>query len=188
MYAVDDTGGRRLATAAEGAAFRAEREQNHTPGPCRPFEGCKTIRGGCIQCDADNRAAAVTPKHTPGPWDVYDDSPSEDYRKGTCILTLADSREYEGGDRVATVERFTDSALIAAAPDMLSALKTVCWALADWRDGYAVPLEELKYQVVDRIIEAIEPGFDEGTTTLDEYRKLEAAYIVAAALAKAEGR
>lgn len=60
-------------------------------------------------------------KHTPGPWDVYDDSPSEDYRKGTCILTLADSREYEGGDRVATVERFTDSALIAAAPELLYA-------------------------------------------------------------------
>jgi len=33
MYAVDDTGGRRLATAAEGAAFRAEREAKHTPGP-----------------------------------------------------------------------------------------------------------------------------------------------------------
>ena len=33
MYAVDDTGGRRLATAAEGASFRAEREQKHTPGP-----------------------------------------------------------------------------------------------------------------------------------------------------------
>lgn len=127
------------------------------------------------------------PKHTPGPWEVRQHGES---------ISIVGTREEEpepNGRTIAALlntdtEARGDAALIAAAPDMLSALKTVCWALADDRDGEPVNLEELKYNVVDRIIEAVEPGFDGGNTTLDEYRASEAAYIVSAALAKAEGR
>lgn len=72
-----------------------------------------------------------------------------------------------------------NAALIAAAPDMLRALKVVCYAIAEYRDGGEVNLEELKYTIIDRIIEAVEPGFDGGVTRIEDVR---------AALAKAEGR
>ena len=58
-----------------------------------------------------------------------------------------------------------------ATPELLAALKVICYALAIWRDGGEIDLEELKYMVVDRAIEYVEPGFDGGTTTLEELRR-----------------
>lgn len=96
------------------------------------------------------------------------------------------------GERIAEVpadpgqDPMPRARLIAAAPGMQAALEVVCEVLAMARDDEPLPkgwLEDLKYQVVDRAIEAAKPGFDGGTTTAAEVDKGIAAFR--AALAKA---
>ena len=97
--------------------------------------------------------------------------------KQLCTLFDDDGNEANGyrtqsGYSVHQAEQ--DAAYIAHAcnlyPELVRALKAVCHALAAWRDGEDVNLEELKYMIVDRAIECAEPGFDGGTTTADELR------------------
>ena len=61
---------------------------------------------------------------------------------------------------------------LEGARDVLrDALLVVCDVLAKERDGDPLPrgwVEEVKYQVVDRALEFIEPGFDGGTTSREE--------------------
>lgn len=66
---------------------------------------------------------------------------------------------------------------------MLRALKVICKAMAVERDGPDVSvdmgmgwLEEMKYNLVDRVIENVEPGFDGGETTDEETEKAVSDY------------
>ena len=116
-----------------------------------------------------------TPKHTPGPWKLEYHPTSGRFTgdvlapNGSEICTTwghAQHREL--------FDKEANAAYIAHAcnlhPELVRALKAVCHALAAWRDGEDVNLEELKYMIVDRAIECAEPGFDGGTTTADELR------------------
>jgi hypothetical protein len=92
---------------------------------------------------------------------------------------------------VYSTPRAEDTArLFAASASQDAALRLVCEVLAMVRDGEEDRLphgwaEDLKYQVVDRAIEAAEPAFDGGTTTPEE--ALRGVEAFRAAIAKANG-
>jgi hypothetical protein len=66
-------------------------------------------------------------KHTPGPWMVSDGVVHQAQEGGVCrIACCADARSYADRKRfVAPEEKEANARLIAAAPDMLAALKGV---------------------------------------------------------------
>lgn len=73
--------------------------------------------------------------HTPGPWyyvtgAVYD-KPFEDVGKtARCIAIRATDRDAYGGFRIDPSEKDANMRLIAAAPEMLEALKELCGAVS----------------------------------------------------------
>ena len=106
-------------------------------------------------------------KHTPGPLRVcgghtpaYTEIHSE---AGYIVYGMADAQShYVSGEPIRAPDYETQRAnarLIAAAPELLEALKAVQIALAAVRDNKPIPqgtLEELKYLVVDTAIECAE--------------------------------
>lgn len=67
----------------------------------------------------------------------------------------------------------------ALAPSIVEALRLVCDTLAAERDGEPLPdgwVERLKYEVVDRALESVLPGFDGGETTAAELAESIAGY------------
>ena len=63
----------------------------------------------------------------------------------------------------------TDETISAGlAPSIIEALRLVCYTLAAARDAEPLPdgwIKALKYEVVDRALESILPGFDGGATS-----------------------
>ncbi len=58
--------------------------------------------------------------------------------------------------------------------ELFNSLLVVCYALAAARDDEFPKeryLEDLKYEIVDRALELVHPGFDGGNTTLKELKK-----------------
>ena len=107
-------------------------------------------------------------KHTPGPW-TYKDMNGYLINHPHKGMTSARVNGPIGGIVATAVAHNLDgqevqanARLISAAPDLLEALVFVQKALADWRDGKEgthhpvhgrLNLEEVKYNVVDLVIE-----------------------------------
>ena len=68
--------------------------------------------------EATDRRSAM--KHTPGPWRAWDDDGT-----GTLPCVLAKQVTVAGNFYVAQCSVFADALLIAAAPNMLSALRAI---------------------------------------------------------------
>ena len=96
---------------------------------------------------------SVTSKHTPGPWEVFDDVEGCEFpgidNAGESIV-LCGSIFDDGGIRGDTKEeRLANARLIAAAPELLSVLEELQESASYWSE-YDVPLG-----IVDRINAAI---------------------------------
>jgi len=92
-------------------------------------------------------------KHTPGPW-TAEPTQSGNYN----IRQRPAFRPALVWDTGLGDETYANARLIAAAPDLLAALRDVQIALAQWRDSEPVNvrgidnLEEVKYLIVDAAI------------------------------------
>ena len=71
------------------------------------------------------------PKHTPGPWKVWQLAPDSDPQERHIVVTGEDC----GTEVCGIVDNVIDAELIAAAPEMLEALK----AFHEWLWRTAVP-------------------------------------------------
>jgi len=100
----------------------------------------------------------MTTKHTPGPWVALGDHYDECVRvfngdnNQICVFRY-------GADPDRRVTAMATARLIAAAPELLEALRTVQTEIAKWRDGEAhMNFEDMKYCVVDAAIAKAERG------------------------------
>jgi hypothetical protein len=69
-----------------------------------------------------------TPKHTPGPWEALPYTGAGEF--GSYAILPCDLRLRSVNPDIAAVEQKADAELIAAAPEMLQALKALlseCW-------------------------------------------------------------
>jgi hypothetical protein len=82
-----------------------------------------------------------TAKHTPGPWKAHDDDGT-----GTLPCVLSDKVNAGGNFYVAQCNVFADAQLIAAAPELLEALKT----LLNWAN--AASLNEIPCKVAEAAV------------------------------------
>lgn len=77
-----------------------------------------------------------TPKHTPGPWEALPYTGAGEY--GSYAILPCDLRLRSINPDIAAVEQKADAELIAAAPEMLEALKEALSyhanTYAEWRD------------------------------------------------------
>lgn len=93
-------------------------------------------------------------KHTQGEWIAHNNNTSDFYDIDAGSQRIASVNAIpEHEDSVPVEEKIANAKLIASAPSMLEALQLIQTALADWRDGKEVILEELKYNVVDVAIQ-----------------------------------
>lgn len=100
----------------------------------------------------------ATTKYTPGPWEVSGTSITAPpcNNDGTCIAVIED----DGGYEAPPEQREANARLIAAAPDLLAALKTLLLT-SEWADetGYVedvgfVNLETVQQQAHAAIAKA----------------------------------
>lgn len=90
--------------------------------------------------EQDDRGRGAQGKHTPGPWEVrHDDAEKVEANDGEGVAVMS------GGHR-GTVERAANARLIAAAPELLAALRII----AEW-DPAASPNEPGGMSIMDAI-------------------------------------
>lgn len=95
----------------------------------------------------------MTTKHTPGPWTKRDVTRQRD--DGSTELVA--NEVMAGTVRIASVDDPKDQALIAAAPDMLAALREIAaWAEQANPAGYGGLREHLFHKVQSAISKATE--------------------------------
>lgn len=103
-----------------------------------------------LKRDEIQRALDARSKHTPGPW--YQDETAEDGAPGVwassngALVALCVQGEDEDGNRIWEREAWDNAALVAAAPEMLAALKML-------RDAKRESTQDLR-RVADRILDA----------------------------------
>lgn len=95
--------------------------------------------------------------HTPGPWRQHSTAPDRIIVNGSCVYRVRDMTTNEDGQYGRP--NLGDVQLMAAAPDLLAALKTCRARLAEWVDS--------------------------GSSDIADY---EAVRVAGEAIAKAEGR
>jgi hypothetical protein len=115
-------------------------------------------------------------KHTPGPWiavgvDVHDKTTMFD-RHGSMIGDTANRITRVEYPYDSTMGKVANARLIAAAPDMLAALKATEDRLSAWRDSH-----EIWYRQTNR---------DEDKNAMENCGRILCA--IRSAIAKAEGR
>ena len=115
--------------------------------------------------------------HTPGPWRVWNDLPGGKYSRYPDAKTATDiypgnSEEY--GDRIASAVHLENASLIAAAPELLAALKALT-------EKIRAVFASSAYQSQVSIAWVHGCRYD-GPTIVDELARADAA------IAKAEGR
>ena len=77
-------------------------------------------------------------KHTPGPWSVYPISGRNGYGIESTERSVVNHIDFAMNDKY-VIDRYADARLIAAAPDLLAALRGVLSAISNveesWEDG-----------------------------------------------------
>jgi len=88
-------------------------------------------------------------KHTPGPWQVADEHTGMNgKRTGAAVVQFSKGDGWETTTRIANVSRRRDAALIAAAPELLAALRELL-------DDLSLDERHPNHPAVDAAYEAI---------------------------------